>query len=63
MKSNNNSNIIMWALVVGVPIMFSDIAVGTSETVTQQVMVTENGGRYVGSDAYIQFTVTITRVS
>ena len=44
-------------------IVFSDIAIGETETITEQVMVTENDGRYIGRDAYIQFTVTIKRIS
>ena len=44
-------------------VVFSDIGIGETETITEQVMVTENNGRYIGRDAYIQFTVTIKRIS
>lgn len=44
-------------------IVFSDIGIGETETITEQVMVTENDGKYIGHDAYIQFTVTIKRTS
>ncbi len=44
-------------------IVFSDIAIGETETITEQVMVTENEGRYIGFDAYVQFTVSIKRIS
>lgn len=44
-------------------VVFSDIGIGETETLTEQVMVTENDGRYIGRDAYIQFTITIKRIS
>lgn len=39
-------------------IVFTDIAVGQSETIIDQVMVTENEGKYIGRDAFVEFKVT-----
>lgn len=43
-------------------IRFPIMEIGETVTLTQQVVVVENGGRYSGHKAYVLFTVTITRV-
>ena len=43
-------------------IIFSNLSPGQTETITEQVVVTENSGRYSGYSAYIEFTVTITNI-
>ena len=43
-------------------IRFPQMDIGETITLTQQVVVYENGGRYSGNKAYVLFTVTITRV-
>lgn len=43
-------------------IRFPIIKVGETVTLTEQVMIVENNGKYVGNRAYIKFTVTITRI-
>ena len=43
-------------------IRFPIIKVGETVTLTEQVMIVENNGKYVGNKAYIKFTVTITRI-
>lgn len=41
-------------------IHFAPLAVGQSETRTEQLIVTENEGRYIGHKACVEFTVTVT---
>ena len=41
-------------------IHFGHLAVGQSETRTEQLIVTEDEGRYIGHKACIEFTITIT---
>lgn len=43
-------------------VLFTDISVGETETIVAQVIVTENDGRYIGNDAYVEFTITIKRI-
>ena len=45
-----------------VNVTFSDMAIGTSETKTVIVTVTENDGRYSGHTAKWEFTITCIRI-
>ncbi len=43
-------------------ITFSHLDIQQSETIVEQVMIVENEGRYTGHKAYMEFTITCTRV-
>lgn len=44
-------------------IRFPKMEIGETVSLVQQIVITENGGRYTGHQAYMQFTVTLTRIS
>ena len=43
-------------------ITFSNMGIGQTETITEQIVIVENEGRYTGHKAYMEFTVTVKRI-
>lgn len=43
-------------------ITFSCLNIGQKETITDQIVIVENEGRYTGHKAYMEFTITIERI-
>lgn len=44
-------------------ITFSKLNIGETATIKEQIVIVENNGRYTGHKAYMEFTVTVTRIS